>query len=63
MVRTKTFNFHSSRSGLITKLRNNISQSTTELDYKMDAGSDSNIMAINVFKTIFPRIAISELYK
>ena len=32
VVRTKTFNFHSIRSVLITKLRTKTSQNTAELD-------------------------------
>ena len=36
-------------------------QSTAELDYRVDTGSDDNLMPINMFKTIFPRTPITEL--
>ena len=51
-VKTNSFNSHSVRSVLITKLRNKLAK-TTNLDYKMDIDSDSNLMSVNMFKTLF----------
>ena len=50
VVRKKLSIFHSVRSVPIAKLRSKVGQNTMELDYKIDKGSDSNLMPINMFK-------------
>ena len=39
------------------------SQNIAELRYKIDTGSDRNLMPINMLKILFPRIPLAELNK
>ena len=36
---------------------------TAMLEYKGDMGSDSNLMSVRIFKTIFPRCTSADLNK
>ena len=62
-VRNKVFNFHSRRGVLIAKLKTKTSQTTASCKYKMDTGSDSNLMPVSMFKLLIPIAAIVELIK
>ena len=46
MVRSKLFNFHTISSVIITKLKTKISQKVDRCEYKIDLGSDGNVMPI-----------------
>ena len=46
VVRLKVFNFHSVKSIITAKLREN-SQKSETCDYKIDTGSDGNLMSLS----------------
>ena len=48
---------------LFTKLKTKASQKTTILDYKINMGSDGNLIHINMLRTPFPKTPIAELNK
>ena len=52
------FNIHSVRISKYCKLRTQSSQTTTKCEYKVNTGSDDNLMPIKVFKVPFLDITI-----
>ena len=52
-VRSKTFNFYSVRSVIITKLRLRNNKNILMCKCKINTGSDSNLMPIKMFKVLF----------
>ena len=63
MQQRQNFNFHSVRSVLITKLRTRTGQNAAKPDYKINTGSDGNLISINIFRMLFPRMPIAKLNK
>ena len=56
MVTVKYFNFNSICSTVVTKLKTSSNQKNpTMLEYKVDAGSDGNLMLVNIFKVLFQK--------
>ena len=62
-VRAKIFNFHSVTSVILTKLKTKSSQRKDTCKYKIDTGSDGNLMPIRMYKMLFPHTNINELNK
>ena len=53
VVKSKFFNFHSVRSGIITKLQPKNYQRTETCNYKIDTHSDGHLMPIRMYKHSF----------
>ena len=60
MVISEVFNFHSIRSVMITKSKTKSSQTIDTHEYKIDTGSDDNLMPINMYKILFPNTNVIE---
>ena len=52
-VRSKVFIFHSIRSVLIEKVKTESSQKAEICKFKLDIGSDSNLMPVRMYKMLF----------
>ena len=63
MVRSKTFNFCSTRSTIIAKLKTESYQKKETCKYKMDTSNDGNLMPIRMYKMLFPYTNITDLNK
>ena len=59
-VRSKVFNFYSFRSVIIEDENKN-SQKGDTCKYKIDTGSDGNLMPIRKYKLLFPHTNLNEL--
>ena len=46
----------------MTKLESNTSQNRVHITYKIDTGSDGNLMLFKVFKMLFPKSKLAALY-
>ena len=57
----KSLTFHRAKSVIITKLELNTSHKRAKIAYKIDIGSDGNLMLFQVFKILFPRSSMAEL--
>ena len=62
VVGVKSINLDSVKFVKITKLESKASQSWTQIVYKVDTGANGNLMLLNIFKTLFPRFTLNELY-
>ena len=62
MVRFKVFNFHSIRSVLISKLETKI-QKTDMCEYKLDKGSDGNLIHISIKHFFHIQILVKQINK
>ena len=57
MVRSKIFNLYSVSN---CKAKTKGSQRTDTYKYKIDTGSDGNLMPVRMYKTLFPHTNINE---
>ena len=57
----KSLKFHSMKSVIFTKLESSTNQKRAEIAYKIDTGSDENIMPFRFFRILFPRSTMAEL--
>ena len=62
-VSTKSVCFNKGCSMLTTKLEMFIGNNNMVIPYKIDTGSDRNIMPWYIFKKLFPRVTESQLAK
>ena len=47
-------NFDNAKSVIFINLQSSTSQKTVYITYKIDAGSDVNVMLFKLFKSLFP---------
>ena len=57
----KFLTFNSIKSVIFATLESSTSQKRTKVVYRMDAGSDGNLMPFRVFRILFPRLTMAEL--
>ena len=63
MVRSTIFNIYIVKSVIIAKLRTQSSPKIAMCEYKIDTGSNRNLMSIKMFKILFPNTKIqTEIY-
>ena len=63
VVKSKIFNVHSIRSVIIAMLKTKQIKTPETCEYKIDAGSDGNLMPIRLYKMLFLHTNITELKK
>ena len=61
LVSSKVFNFYSIRLVLATKLKKHSEKPICK--YKIDTGSDSNLMPLSIFRSLYLNTTITELNK
>ena len=61
VVRTKVLNFHSITSVIIAKLKTVSSQKVDTCKYKIDRGSDDDLMPLTMYKMLFPHTNINDV--
>ena len=54
--------FHSMKSVICTKLESSTNQKRATFAYKIDIGDDMSFMPFRVFRILFPRSIMAELY-
>ena len=59
VIWSKVFSFHSIRSEIIAKLKTKGSQKIDMCEYKIERGSDRNLMPIRMYKMLFPHTNIN----
>ena len=53
-VNINLISFNSNHSMILAKLKTSSKQATMTVPFKVDTGSDGNIMPFNIFKKLFP---------
>ena len=59
VIWSKVFSFHSIRSEIIAKLKTKGRQKIDMCEYKIERGSDGNLMPIRMYKMLFPHTNIN----
>ena len=54
MVNINSVSFNSNHSAIIANLKTSSNKATIAVPYKVDMGSDGNIMPFNIFTKLFP---------
>ena len=53
--------FNSNHSAVIANLKTSSSKVIITVPYKVDTGSNGNIMPLSIYKKLFPRVSIEQL--
>ena len=61
MVNINSFSFNSNHSAIMAILKTPSNKATIVVPYKVDMGSDRNIMPFNIFTKLFPRTTADKL--
>ena len=61
MVSVNSAQFNIDQSVLTAALKTLVGQNSMTIPYKIDMGSDSNIMPIDIFETLFPGVTNEQL--
>ena len=60
-INSVSFNSNSNHSTIIASLKTSPNKVTSALPYKVDMGSDGNIMLFNIFTKLFPNTTADQL--
>ena len=61
MVNRNSFHFNSNNSAVIAHLKTSSNKATIMVPYKVDTGSDGNIMPFNIFTKLFSSTTMDQL--
>ena len=61
MINRNSININSNHSAIIANLKASSNKATTALPYKVDTGSDGNIIPLNIFTKLFPSTTADQL--
>ena len=61
-VGVKYINLNSVKFVIFTQLESTTSQRQTCIVYKVDTGAKGNLILLNIFKNLFPKSTMEELY-
>ena len=61
MVKISSVGFNSNHSAILAKLKTSSNKTTIMVPYKVDMGSDGNIMPFHIYKKLFPNTTVDQL--